>query len=107
LKKVTPPDALIVAADMGDPTIFYYGERKGWHFLERNAIYNGNPDDSDQAIENFQRLRSRGATHFVFTNNTFWWLQSYPEFVRHLSKHATLIETTPGFRIYRLDTAPR
>ena len=34
LKKVTPPDALIVAADMGDPTIFYYGERKGWHFLE-------------------------------------------------------------------------
>ena len=33
LKKVTPPDALIVAADMGDPTIFYYAERKGWHFL--------------------------------------------------------------------------
>jgi hypothetical protein len=27
LKKVTPPDALIVAADMGDPTIFYYGEQ--------------------------------------------------------------------------------
>ena len=34
LKKVTPPDALIVAADMGDPTIFYYAERKGWHFPE-------------------------------------------------------------------------
>ncbi len=82
LKKVTPPDALIVAADMGDPTIFYYAERKGWHFLEQNAIYNGNPDDSEQAIENLERLRRRGATHFVFTKNTFWWLQSYPEFVR-------------------------
>ena len=84
LKKATPPDALIVAADMGDPTIFYYAERKGWHFLEQNAIYNGNPDDSEQAIENLERLRRAGATHFVFTRNTFWWMQSYPEFARLL-----------------------
>jgi 4-amino-4-deoxy-L-arabinose transferase-like glycosyltransferase len=102
LKKVTPPDALIVSADMGDPTIFYYAELKGWHFLEQNAIYNGNPDDSEQAIENLQRLRRRGATHFVFTRNTFWWLQSYPEFAAHLTNIATLIEGTPEFRIYKL-----
>jgi len=102
LKKATPPDALIVAADMGDPTIFYYAERKGWHFLEQNAIYNGNPDDSEQAIENLERLRRRGATHFVFTKNTFWWSQSYPEFVGYLSKQASLIEATPEFRIYKL-----
>ena len=44
----------------------------------------------------------RGATHFVFTRNTFWWSQSYPEFVGYLSKHATLIEATPEFRIYKL-----
>ena len=43
LKKVTPPGALIVAADMGDPTIFYYAKCKGWHFLENEAVYNGNP----------------------------------------------------------------
>ena len=105
LKKVTPPDALIVAADMGDPTIFYYGERKGWHFLEQNAIYNGNPDDGEQAIENLERLRHRGATHFVFTRNTFWWLQSYPEFVAHLTNNAKVIEATPEFRIYELITS--
>ncbi|MGC1323793.1 MAG: glycosyltransferase family 39 protein [Candidatus Udaeobacter sp.] len=102
LKKVTPPDALIVAADMGDPTIFYYAERKGWHFPENDAIYNGTPDDSEQAIENFEGLRRRGATHFVLTRNTFWWMHSYPEFVGDLSKHATLIEATPEFRIYKL-----
>jgi Dolichyl-phosphate-mannose-protein mannosyltransferase len=102
LKKLTPPDALIVAADMGDPTIFYYAERKGWHFPENDAIYNGTPDDNEQAIENLERLRRGGATHFVFTKNTFWWLQSYPEFVGYLSKHATLIEATPEFRIYKL-----
>ena len=102
LKTVTPTDALIVAADMGDPTIFYYAERKGWHFPENDAIYNGTPDDSEQAIENLERLQRQGATHFVFTRNTFWWFQSYPEFVGYLSKNATLIETTPEFRIYAL-----
>src|SRR5436190_5055868 len=107
LKRVAPPDALIVAADMGDPTIFYYGERKGWHFLETDAIYNGNPDDSEQAIENLERLRRRGATHFVFTKNTFWWLQSYPEFVAHLTNNAKVIEVTPEFRIYELITVAR
>jgi 4-amino-4-deoxy-L-arabinose transferase-like glycosyltransferase len=107
LKKTTPPDALIVTADMGDPTIFYYAERSGWHFLEQNATYNGNPDDSEQAIENLERLRRRGATHFVFTRNTFWWSQSYPEFVAHLANNAKLIESTPEFRIYELTTVAR
>jgi len=105
LKRVTPPDALIVAADMGDPTIFYYAERKGWHFPEHDAIYNGTPDDSDQAIENLERLRRNGATHFVFTRNTFWWLNSYSEFVAYLNTHATLIQATSEFQIYKLITA--
>jgi 4-amino-4-deoxy-L-arabinose transferase-like glycosyltransferase len=102
LKNLTAPNALIVAADMGDPTIFYYAERKGWHFLENDAIYNGNPDDSQRAIEDLERLRRRGATHFVFTRNTFWWLQSYPEFAGHLAQSANLIEATPEFKIYKL-----
>jgi 4-amino-4-deoxy-L-arabinose transferase-like glycosyltransferase len=107
LKKVTAPEALIVAADMGDPTIFYYAERKGWHFLENDAIYNGNPDDSAQAIENLERLRRGGATHFVYTKNTFWWMRSYPEFATEVTNNATLIEATPEFRIYRLNPAAR
>ena len=107
LNKVTPPDALIVAADMGDPTIFYYAQRKGWHFLEKDAIYNGNPDDSQQAINDLERLRRRGATHFVFTRNTFWWLQSYPEFARYLAQNAMLVEATPEFKIYRLEIVAR
>lgn len=107
LKKVTPPDALIIAADMGDPTIFYYAEREGWHFPENDAIYNGTPDNSEQAIENLERLRRSGATHFVFTRNTFWWLQSYPEFAVHLANNATLMDATPQFRIYKLAPTAR
>src|SRR6266545_2247311 len=61
LNKITTPDALIVAADMGDPTIFYYARRKGWHFLERDAIYAGTPSDSQQAIADVEGLRGRVA----------------------------------------------
>jgi hypothetical protein len=69
LRKTTAPDSLIIAADTGDPTIFYYAERKGWHFLEEDGIYNGNPGDSQQAIADLERLRHRGATHLVFTTS--------------------------------------
>ncbi len=102
LNKITAPDALIVAADMGDPTIFYYAQRKGWHFLERDAIYAGTPSDSQEAIADLEQLRRRGATHFVFTTNTFWWLNYYPEFAQHLAETAKLMEATAEFRIYKL-----
>ena len=107
LNKVTAADALIVSADMGDPTIFYYAQRKGWHFPESDGIYDGTPDDSEQAIANLERLRRRGATHFVFTRNTFWWLHGYPEFAAHLTENATLIESTPEFSIYKLPPSTR
>ena len=107
LKKTTAADALIIAADTGDPTIFYYAERKGWHFLEEDGIYDGNPSDSEQAIADLERLRQRGATHLVFTTNTFWWLESYPEFAQQLAESATLIQATSEFRIYKLATVTK
>ena len=102
LNKITPSDTLIIAADTGDPTIFYYAKRKGWHFLEEDGIYAGNPGDSQEATANLEELRRRGATHVVFTVNTFWWLDYYPEFAQHLAANATLTEATPEFKIYRL-----
>ena len=34
LQTKTVPTDLIIAADNGDPTVFYYAHRRGWHFLE-------------------------------------------------------------------------
>jgi 4-amino-4-deoxy-L-arabinose transferase-like glycosyltransferase len=105
LNKITARNASIIAADTGDPTMFYYAERKGWHFLEEDGIYDGNPGDSQQAIVDLERLRHDGATHLVFATNTFWWLDYYPEFARHLGETAMLMEATPRFRIYKLTWA--
>jgi Dolichyl-phosphate-mannose-protein mannosyltransferase len=101
LNEATTASALIVAATDGDPTVFYYAHRKGWHFLG-DGVYDGNPLESAQIIANLEKLRSRGATHLVFYAGTQWWLDYYKEFAEHLAKTATLVEQTPEFTIYKL-----
>lgn len=101
LNEATTSGALIIAATDGDPTVFYYAHRKGWHFLG-DGVYDGNPLDSAQIIANLEKLRSRGATHLVFYAGTQWWLGYYKEFAEHLARNATLVEETPEFTIYKL-----
>jgi hypothetical protein len=102
LNRMTPKNSLIAAADNGDPTVFYYAERKGWHFPEKEGIYNGEPRESAQAIADLEQLRSRGANYLVFTKDTKWWLEYYRGFAQHLAENATVMETTSGFKIYEL-----
>src|SRR5882724_1210631 len=98
LEEATTPNSLIIAATDGDPTVFYYAHRKGWHFLG-DGVYDGNPLDSAQIIANLEKLRSRGATHLVFYAGTQWWLDYYKEFAGHLSTNATLVEANSEFTI--------
>jgi hypothetical protein len=102
LKSTTAPNSLIIAADYGDPTWLYYAERKGWHFLEKDAIYNGHPVTSADAIADLEKLRREGATHVAFYPNTFWWLELYPEFAQHLAQTATLVDTPAQYKVYEL-----
>jgi hypothetical protein len=105
LNEATTPTALIVAATDGDPTVFYYAHRKGWHFLG-DGVYDGNPHDSAQIIANLEKLRNRGATHLVFYAGTQWWLDYYKEFAEHLATNATLVEQNSEFTIYKLAATP-
>jgi hypothetical protein len=106
LDEATTSNALIIAATDGDPTVFYYAHRKGWHFLG-DGVFQGNPLDSAQIIANLEKLRNRGATHLVFSAGTQWWLDYYKEFADHLATSATLVEETREFTIYKLEPARR
>ncbi len=99
LRASTPPGALVVAADDGDPTTFYYGHRKGWHFPERGGIYDGNPSDDNQLIGDLRELRARGAT---FHRGTNWWLEYYPAFADYLAGTGTLVSSSVDYHIYEL-----
>ncbi len=107
LKRITPTSALVFAADNGDPTVLYYAERKGWHFLEKNGIYDGEPKDSAQAINDLERLRGHGASYLVLTSNTAWWVDYYVQFGQHVAATSTLVEATSEFKIYKLNPVPK
>jgi hypothetical protein len=104
LKRSTPAGSLVVAADYGDPTVFYYAERRGWHFMEKGGMYNGHPTDSDDAVADLKALRARGATHIVFYSGTLWWLDYYNELTNYLSQTAVLQASTPVYKIYRFQS---
>jgi hypothetical protein len=53
-------------------------------FLEKNGEYWGPPGDDVTAIRELERLRAAGAELVVFIWTTFWWLEHYAEFARHL-----------------------
>jgi 4-amino-4-deoxy-L-arabinose transferase-like glycosyltransferase len=107
LKATTPTSALVAASDNGDPTVLYYAERKGWHFLEKNGIYDGEPRDSAQAIVDLEELRKHGASYLVFTSNTSWWLDYYEQLGQYVQRTATPMDETSEFKIYKLNPVPK
>jgi hypothetical protein len=54
-------------------------------FLERDGEYWGRPADDQTAIAELERMRGEGAAFAVFIWSTFWWLEHYAQFHRHLS----------------------
>lgn len=100
LRERTSANALIVIADDGDPTALYYAHRKGWHFLERDGIFYGNPVDDAQLADDLALLRARGATHLAFPRAQLWWLDSYPAFTEQLQREASLVSASANFRVY-------
>jgi 4-amino-4-deoxy-L-arabinose transferase-like glycosyltransferase len=99
LNRLTPPEALVLIADDGDPTALYYSQRRGWHFLPN---FGSPPVDSQQAIRELERLQTEGASHLVFTANTFWWLERYPAFREHLEASYRRVRETEAYLIFDL-----
>ena len=102
LKQLTPAGSLVITADYGIPTGLYYAERKGWHFTEKDAIYNGHPASSADAIADLERLRKEGATHIAFIPGTIWWLDFYDQFTQHLIEESDHIDKTPAYQVFHL-----
>jgi 4-amino-4-deoxy-L-arabinose transferase-like glycosyltransferase len=99
LNRLTQPDALVLIADDGDPTAFYYSQRRGWHFLQN---FGRPPVDSVEAIHELEQRRTEGASYLVLTTNTFWWLERYPAFGEHLEAHYRRVRETEAYLIFDL-----
>ena len=56
-------------------------------FLEKDGEYWGPPADDATAIREMERLRRAGARFIAFTWPSFWWLEHYAGFSRHLREN--------------------
>jgi hypothetical protein len=48
--------------------------------------YWGPPPDDPTAIREFEKRRAAGATYAVIVRPSFWWLDHFVEFRRHLER---------------------
>jgi hypothetical protein len=99
LNHISPPDALVIVADDGDPTTIYYSGRKGWHFLRD---FGSLPVDSQQAINELEKLRKEGASYLVFPQYAFWWFDCYKDFRKHLDSLYRRVSVTDEYLIFDL-----
>ncbi len=61
-------------------------QRRAIPFLERHGEYWGPPADDATAIRELERLRQAGASHIVFAEPSFWWLDHYAGLCSHLRR---------------------
>jgi GT2 family glycosyltransferase len=102
---VVPPGAGVLVVSRGDDGLLELGDRSAWHFLqEEDGAYAGrHPVDSDEAIEQLERLRERGAQYLVIPEADAWWLDHYDAFARHLgSRYQSLTRGGASCRVFRL-----
>jgi len=99
LRRITPPDALVIVADDGDPRAIYYSQRKGWHLL-RNGRFEGYPNDDQQAIALLEQFRRQGASYLAFPRDGFWWFDRYQGFKAYLETHYERVSGTDASVIF-------
>jgi hypothetical protein len=82
-----PPGATVIVVSRGDEALLDLGDgRRGWHFpQEEGGVYAGHyPANGAEAIVHLEELRSRGGEFLVLPETSFWWLEHYGGFRKHL-----------------------
>jgi hypothetical protein len=72
----------------------FYG-RRVIPFLERDGVYFGPPGVAQDAIDNLRRLTDAGVRRIVIAWPSFWWLDQYERFARHLRTSCTRLLESP------------
>jgi glycosyltransferase involved in cell wall biosynthesis len=81
---IPPGEAFILVDEDCWTTTETLAGRRRIPFLERDGQYWGAPPDDRTAIAELERLRQSGASFLVLAWPSFWWLDYYREFHRHL-----------------------
>jgi hypothetical protein len=105
---VVPSSETVLVVSKGDDDLLRLGSRRGWHFPRAaDGRYAGHyPADSADAIDQLETLREQGAGYIVFPATSLWWLDSYPDFSRHLESRYQCLVRDEICAIYSLGDSP-
>jgi hypothetical protein len=73
-----------------------------WPFLDDHGQFAGPPPDDSTAIHELERMRRSGAQLIAFAWMSFWWLEFYSDFARHLHTNYRRKLATPELMVFDL-----
>jgi hypothetical protein len=102
--RVAPCDATVIVVSRGDLDLLNLYGRRAWHFPRaENGSYAGfHPQDCEAAIAQLEVLRSRGGEFLLIPCTSFWWLDHYQDFRRHLERRHRRIWLDETCALYQL-----
>jgi hypothetical protein len=93
LQAAVPEGRTVLVVSRGDEGLTRIPGRQGWHFPQvEGGVYAGHhPADSDEAIGHLEELRERGADFLAIPCTSYWWMDHYTDFRRHLETRYRLV----------------
>jgi GT2 family glycosyltransferase len=92
--ETVPQGSTVLVVSRGDRELLKLGDAHAAHFPQSpDGDYLGHhPRDSREAIDRLERLRGSGADYLVLPSTSFWWLEHYTGFARHLRERYPALE---------------
>lgn len=103
VRSILPRDSKVIVASKGDDALLDL-DCPAWHFPQTDdGVYAGHhPADSVEAVRLLETVRAKGGQFFLLPGTSFWWLDYYTEFSKHLGDHYERIWSDDQCIIYRL-----
>jgi hypothetical protein len=107
VREVLPGDASVLVVSKGDPDLLELPAKRARHFPQGDdGGYAGyHPRDSRVAIQHLTEVRD-DAGYLLLPSASFWWLDYYSGFARHLAFHHEEVWSDDTCIIYRLLPPP-
>jgi hypothetical protein len=104
IRASTPEGATVMVVSKGDDDLLKLEGRRGWHFpRQEDGAYAGlHPRDSVAAIGYLEMLRAKGGEFLMIPRTSFWWLEHYADFRRHLESSYRKVKSNENGVLYEL-----
>jgi hypothetical protein len=88
-----PKETTLLVIARGDDDLLDLSTQRAWHFPRAiNGKFAGcYPANSEEANRHLEQLRYLGAEYLVIPRTSFWWLEFYEDFTRHLQQNYRIV----------------